>query len=537
MDQQQTRPIRVRVEGLGVVEFPAGTSEADMSAAIDSQLKGSTPPPSSGASGGYGTLASIGDFVKEAVKGGAKGAASTALGISQLINKGTAAVGLSDPVKPEVWNAARADFATPQGTAQKVGFGAEQLGEFFVPGAAVTKGAKALTTGSKVANVGVRAGLEGASAAGVHAAQTGNTEGAGTMGLAGAAFGAVAPALSGAMATRAGQALKESAEKRIAQALGAHKERFKAIAEKRAPEILKRGLGGSRSQLLKEAAEQSSEAGKAVDAVLKEHGATPLSTASIVDALETAKQPFLAQRPMTVTEAYRAGVLKNAKATGDGNVATTTVLDPRPVEQLQKLQDTVRALGDDATVDQIVAVRRVWDKVVEQAGGFAHRAGSDFGLPLAEKTEAWAKREATKAIRRTLEKEVPDLAAVNKEFAFWKDLKSVLTATEAREQAKNNVIPKIIASGVGVTSGVASGDTMEERIGNAALYGFLGPKVLAGLQSARWKFIDARLRNALAEALATQSPVGIRAAAARIAAVGAGKASANSDAPAERRER
>lgn len=51
-------------------------------------------------------------------------------------------------------------LTTPLNTAQKVGFGAEQVAEFLVPGSAALKGSKAIGGASKLGRIGSLAGLE-----------------------------------------------------------------------------------------------------------------------------------------------------------------------------------------------------------------------------------------------------------------------------------------------------------------------------------------------------------------------------------------
>lgn len=76
------------------------------------------------------------------------------------------------------------ELRTPVGTAEKIGFGAEQIGEFFIPSSAITGGVKAAELAAKAAGlsgkalsaarIGARAALEGVSATGILSAQEGN---------------------------------------------------------------------------------------------------------------------------------------------------------------------------------------------------------------------------------------------------------------------------------------------------------------------------------------------------------------------------
>lgn len=111
--------------------------------------------------------------------GAAKGVASTAVGLTELAHK-IPGVSRLTGLTPGSFEWARAQLK-PTNTAQKIGKGAEQVAEFFGPGA-LLKGAKtAMAVGgggrvSNAVNAGTGLALEGASAAAVDAAQKGTTD-------------------------------------------------------------------------------------------------------------------------------------------------------------------------------------------------------------------------------------------------------------------------------------------------------------------------------------------------------------------------
>lgn len=429
----------------------------------------------------------------DAAGGVRAGAASTVYGGGDLIRRATGMDRVID--QPDV----RAAMTPPDSPAGRAGFAAEQFAEFAIPMARVASAVKG-------APLAVRALTEGAASGSIAAAQGGDP-------VSGVVIGAAAPAVGALvrapLVDRAAGALREGAEKRIAQALGATKERFKAMAEKLAPQMLDRGVpgrvGASREGLLKQARSQASTYGRAIDEALMNAGDEPVSTRLIIDALEEAKSAFQVPQRMSVQDATRRGLTAQARDVGGGFVEVPVVIDARPIEQLQQLQQTLGQLGDDATVGQIVAIRRVWDDVVSRAGGFQHRSSRAFGVPLAEQTEAWAKREATSAIRKVLAESQPDLAALNKEFAFWSSLREVLTATQKRTQAQQGGLGKMILGGAGVTAGAMSGNTTSDRMQNAIIGGLIGKQLIAAVTSPRWRFVSVDVRNRLANAIATKN--------------------------------
>lgn len=448
--------------------------------------------------------------------GAVKGAGQTAINLGQLVHRVpgvTTAIdalygtpGLSEQAFREAHQAVTA--TTPAQTVGKIG---EQIGEVLIPSRLITAaGTKAVTTlaprlapvvGETAAKLLPRAGIEALGGGGIALAQGGDPR-------VGAALGAVLPT-AGAAVRELAPGLKADAAKKVMQALGPTKERYKAIAERLTPEILKRGLGGSREALQTQASETLAAVGSELDQALTQYGGQTVSTQPIVDALEHAKDAFrtTVQRP-----------------TGPA----TVVFEPRSVRQLEGLQDILRQLGPDATVDQLVAVRRAWDKVVSQAGGYAQRAGGAIGVPLKEQTEAWAKREGAGAIRQLLEAEVPDLAAINKEWSFWKNLDDVLTQTMKRTQPQGVGLGRMLAEGAGGIAGATLG--APAGVVPALGTGWALAKVIgmarAVMTSPRWRFADARLRDQLADAIMSNQVERITTALGRISATQGAKVGA-----------
>lgn len=391
-------------------------------------------------------------------------------------------------------------------TAQKVGKVAEQVGETILPASKVAGAGEALARaaapalvpaiGETAARALPRAIVEGAGMAGVSAAQGGNPVVGGVLGAAGPVAGELVNSLE--------PGLRATAEKKVVQALGPTKERYKAIAERLAPNILKRGLGGSREALQAQAADTLDTVGTQLDAVLAKHGADQLSVQPVVDALETAKDAFRATNP----------------ASGE-----IVPLEPRALRQLDGLQKVVAALGPDATVENLTAVRQAWDKVVAQAGGFDHRAAGAIGVPLRDQSEAWAKREGASAIRKVLADGVPDLAAVNKEYSFWKGLSDVLTQTLKRTQPQGPGLASALAEGAGAVVGGAAGSAAGPggALGGALFTGKLAAMAKAAFESPRWKLVDAKLRNSLADAIQSGSASKVTGLLSQITAVQASK--------------
>lgn len=461
------------------------------------------PPPAASALGtfnrqraeGYGQL---GQTVMDLGIGAAKGAGQTITSLGNIARKIPGVNALDRLMTPIPLN------LEPQNTTQRVGKIGEQIAEVVAPGRALTSlGTKAAETlaprlagsvGRTAANLIPRAAVEGAGGAAMAAAQGGDP-------MTGGALGAAMPVAGRGLATigeMVGPALRDAAQTQVVKALGPTKERFKAMAEKLAPEMLKRGIRGSRASLVEQAAAGVEAAGHEIETTLDAVGARQIGIQPVVEALERAKGAFQGLNP--------AGKL--------------VVYEPRAVNQLSALQRIVNDMGPDARVDQVVAVRRAWDTVVAQAGGFAQRAPGAIGVPLKDVSEAASKRVATTAIRQLLNTEVPELTALNKEFSFWKSLEDVTTQTLKRTQPQGaSLTGTVKEAGAQAAGAMVKGGTL----GTAFALGKAANMANAVFTSPRWNLASAQMKDRLAEAIAANNLSGITTALARIGAVESSK--------------
>lgn len=358
----------------------------------------------------------------------------------------------------------------PTSTAQAIGKGAEQLGEFFIPGAAIAKAAK----GSRVA----RAGLEALTGAGVAAAQGASpTEIAASGALAGAPT-ALAPVSRRLTATMAEQ-LRAKAAKRVTEGLGATTKRLKSEAQRIAPEFAERGLTGSLETLAEESAGNVAGLGHRIGQVIKGPvGQETRATAPIVAQLEKAKTKL-------TTQAVQGG--------------TRIVQDKPQYEALARLQEVVTEYGDEMSVQQINALKKLYARVTSRSGGYNERAGEVLQTaPEAAKTFA--------AILRAEENGVAALAELNKEFRFWKGLQTVTKATVDRRSSQGKGLTASMAPVIGAAGGFGSGDSAADRIQNAIIGGVAGRQLTKALQAPQWKFVRAKYASSLAGALAQKDP-------------------------------
>lgn len=428
-------------------------AKAHASAASESDARGQSEPSMVSAAAGA---------VKDAAIGAGKGFLKTVGGLGQMVRMVPGVSELDRVMTPIPVN------VTPDNAAQKVGMAAEQIGEFFVP---------VMGTGGKLAQA-AKAGF-------LTMAQTGSPGAA----VASAGITAAMPGVAGAVARAAGP-LRKSAEKSVAQALGATKEWAKADAAKLAPQMLARGVRGTRDAMLSQARAMASQVGQQLDEAYTAAAAAgeTVSGAAIREQLANA-----------------AGSLAVTDARG---VATLIPGTERVARQLSKLDEFVASLGDDIPVDKAAAVKRTWDRVVSKAGLYGPKAVSS----ATDSADAWALREGAGAFRALLNKN-PTLADLNAESAFWTGLKKVLVETEKRTQPQRGGLTDVIRGTGGAVIGAAAGGPVGAGAGQ-----FLSQKLSTAVNSPWWKTTAAGpAKQALAEALASGQPGRVRAAMATIA--------------------
>lgn len=463
MPRQQLPPVGGDVTGL----MP-GVGED-----VTALMGGSATPP--GASSGAQTAEkpSTGRSLLDTFLEGAKGVVKSGLGVIEgggEVIRSIPGVGPLLASGPEVTLPVS---TKPSNTAQAVGKTVGDIGQFFIPG---------VGTGGRL--------VRGAKAAVLTAAQTGGDP------MASGASGIITAALPGAgAARRAAGALDDSAEAMMARAMGPTKEATKVKAEKIVPEMIERGVRGSRPQMLAQAEAKLKDVGAKLGANIDTAGKLGVTVPStpVRKAIEEAAES------LAVFDA--SGVAKPIPGT------------ERVLKRLAKLDEFVASLGDDIPIDKAVKVRRVWDQLVSKAGLY----GQKVGASATDSAEAWATREAASAFRELINKGNLTREALNQEYAFWKGVRDVLKETERRTTGQQGGLSAGIASTVGAGVGAATGDSVMDRVQNAALGGIAGKNIIKLLNSPSWLTrVSVPMRSMLADALASGNAARIESAAKAI---------------------
>lgn len=330
------------------------------------------------------------------------------------------------------------------------------------------------------------AGLAGGAGEATRQAVSGEDPNAGQVVKQGAIQGALAGGghIIGAGVEAAPAVFRESAEKNVAQALGATKEWAKSEAGKLAPQMLDRGVSGTRAGMLAQAERQVAAVGPKIeqaytDAAAK--GAT-IPGAVVRDGLQQTRTAF------QVPDA-------------NGNI-TTIPGSERVVAQLNKLDKWVGTLGDNIPTDKAFQIRKAWDKIVDQAGLFGKKATAS----ATDNADAWVYREARRSFQKLMNDVNPDIVGLNKEFSFWKGLKDVLTETHERTQAQGpSLLNEIAGSAIGGATAIGShlsGLGYGESAGAGAMTGWATKQMVALMRSPYWRTtVSGPMKSALADAL------------------------------------
>lgn len=370
----------------------------------------------------------------------------------------------------------------PVGTAQNIGYGAEKIGELFVPGLGEEAvGADVASAGEKAPllaraiqagkNAVTKGTLSGADLAARTAVQTNDPKQAvlaGAFGLAGGVGGEIAGKVGEAVAP----ALKESAVKGYIKALAPTTIENKAIAKKIAPGLLERGVTGiTRGSLMAKLGSGVEGAIEGMNKVLEKiPEKTPVNIKNIVSSLEKVKEDFMIM----------------------GEKGKMIAADPEAVQHIEMFQKILNQVGTEtAPVETVRKLRQIWDKAVQSKKGF-------FGKTVAEGTKLDIQREAAGAIREELAKQFPDLDKANKEFHFWMNAQKVLGDTMQRTAGHAAPLGQTIAEAAGTAGALAE----HSGIPGAVFMGQVFKGLKALVSGTGWKTVGAVTKNRIANLLA-----------------------------------
>lgn len=397
----------------------------------------------------------VGDAYNNYSVGLLKGAGQTVGTVGSLLNK-VPLVG--EYLSPKSGVNALNAMSKPEGIAQKSGAVAEQMGEMALTGGPlknaalklVPAGAGYLAPAARIAAESVNAGAS----SGLH----GDSVGLGAAsGAAGAAANELIPAVVGP--------LKKAAVNQYQKFLNPTKEATKNMASDITPELIRRGEIATSGQALEtKAGQKTAQLGSDItNAVSNVPQSVKPDAKPVLDALEKYKQSYVVN-----------GVPVNEAA----------------VSNAQKLQDMVGALGPDISYQSLNRVRQILDKSVAQGGGYV-------GKTLADGATIDAQREAANAIRRELSRQSPDIAKINAEFHFWRQVEDVIGATNERKVGQQGGLSRVLGPIIGAGGGFAHGGPEGAAAGASLVY-----IANEAVRSPLWRTASAVVKDRLANAIA-----------------------------------
>lgn len=274
--------------------------------------------------------------------------------------------------------------------------------------------------------------------------------------------------------------LKTSAESTMSQVLSPTTKANKALAKRIVPEMLERNMQAfTRKGLEAQANEGVRAAGEAIDTEIDRMAASgqKFDTSTIVNNLENAKQGFQLRDQA-------------------GNVIAA---DDRATTAIHGVQDILSKYGPDIQVKDLRNVRSWIQKSInETKEGF---------VLTGDVARINAQKQAYSTIAETLASASPDLAQLNKEFGFWRDLQTVLNASNLRKTGQTGIVEKAARAGIGGMVGGVVGGPGGELAGMA-----MGQLV----QSPAWRTVSAVNKNRFAEFLSRGDLASANTLAARI---------------------
>ncbi len=339
--------------------------------------------------------------------------------------------------------------------------------------------------------------------------------------------------------------LKSSAYADMTIALGATTKEMRAISERVVPELVDRGvIAFTRKGLLSKAETAAETAGQAVEDTISTMPQMEHPTSSILRDLRASRgelfdtttnlspsefAPYKAKLDaaeeqlhdlVKYKDEYNVSPQAEFKGTGkrpafanlDEEIAKqqTVVdslanktyskripLDAEKIKNYDEIIGTIKKYGKDISDESLIKLRRLWDSDVARGKGF-------MGKTLAEGSRLDIKKEATTAIRKVLASAHPELAKVNAEYSFWKNVEKVIGATVEKSANKAPSMSEQVITGVGAAGGLSHGAPLE------------GAAIAKGafklVKSAAWKTLSAAVKNKFADAIVSGNAKYINAA-------------------------
>lgn len=266
------------------------------------------------------------------------------------------------------------------------------------------------------------------------------------------------------------KALSKSAMDDISQALWATKKQYKQKAIKIIPEFIKRGIVWSREWLKKISWEWLEKFWQQIDDFVEawKLDDVVISTKPINDILSDALEETMVSWKVVNQTKYNA---------------------------IKWLQDVVSQF-DEFTGKEARQIRKIFDDIVY---------ATKWGIWIEDMTyKNWLVKSMADALRGQIAKSSPDLAELNKQFSFYKNLNDIVNETLERTSSQTWWLRKWFATAVW---------WLQQWWWSDRIIWYLASKVfLDATSSSLWKTVSWQLKKRLADAITSWDPTTINKA-------------------------
>ena len=293
---------------------------------------------------------------------------------------------------------------------------------------------------------------------------------------------------AGLRAAGAPEMLRAAAESGYGRVLNPTTKANKSITARVVPELLDRGVTSMTMKGLKEQAQSH------IDAVGSAIGD---AWDNLPAGTKTDFEPVYQKLQEAIEQAHSV-------PDSSGKLIPKGPEAERAIGNIEKLQQT---LLDVAEVDPSGKIQIPVDKVhvlKQYFDDIAARAGRYGGKDLADSSAAEAHGLAADAMRNELALDHPEIAALNKEYSFWKNVHKVVSDTVERRQGQAKPLGRKMARAAGQAAGFVEGGVHGAILGGAAM-----DALEAATSSPAWKTVSAVLKSKLADAIASGNQPGI----------------------------
>lgn len=258
--------------------------------------------------------------------------------------------------------------------------------------------------------------------------------------------------------------LRESAEASVSRVLNPTTNATKAATQKIAGELVDRPLKDTLSLTRKGMQAKAGAAAEVAGEAIQAAGPLPgkSRTKDLINYLQKQKDDFMA-----------GGKVVNREGVGS----------------IDEVTDLVAQYGKEVDDEVLRDIRRIFDAEFYQGK-------KNIAKSAAETSTLNFKKKAADEIRRILGDKYPDIAALNKEYTFWSNLEDVLGKTVARKTGQKGAIKAVATIG-----GAAAGQGVAGSLAGALAF----RTVASMIDSPAWGFVSAKVKNRLAEALASSN--------------------------------